>query len=72
MTDLYSKKYKFASIENAIKLLRPNCKFVLVNNEITKWDHDKDIPTDIEIDNMIKMIKDWEDKNPESISKVWI
>jgi hypothetical protein len=65
-------KYKHASVDNAIKLLRPGAKVDLYNNTFLYWEHEEDPPTEDEINNMIKMIQEWEDNNPELVDKVYV
>lgn len=64
--------YKIATFENAIKLLRPGCSFVLWGNSIKEWTHSEPPPTNEEIDVMIKRIEQWEDANPDLAEKVYV
>jgi len=64
--------YRLASYENAVKLLRPDCKFTWNGKDFSHWEHKDPPPTLEEIDNMLQMIKKWEDENPDKVGKVWI
>jgi len=64
--------YKHASFDNAIKLLRPGAKFTTEGSIFTRWQHNESPPNMEEIDNMIKMIQEWEDNNPELVDKVYV
>jgi hypothetical protein len=64
--------YRLASYENAIKLLRPDCKFTFNGVSFIEWNHEDPPPTMEEMEKMIQMIRDWEDENPDKVNKVWI
>jgi hypothetical protein len=64
--------YKHASFDNAIKLLRPGAKFTIAGTVFTRWEHQSSPPSIEEIDDMIKIVQEWEDSNPDLVDKVYI
>lgn len=60
---LNSGLYKYASFENAVKLLRPGCKFTINNLQFTEWKHKDPPPSIEEIYEMIDKIKKFEIEN---------
>lgn len=64
--------YKLANLSNAVELLRPGSKYCLSGWDFIEWEHEQDPPTKNEINDMIKMLQEWEDNNPELVDKVYV
>jgi hypothetical protein len=61
------KIYQLYGIETAMQLLRPNARWEISNNVITKWEDYREQPTREEIQATMEKIKEFED----SIPTVW-
>lgn len=59
--------YQLYGIETAMQLLRPNARWEISNNVITKWEDYREKPTWEEIQETMDKIKAFED----SIPTVW-
>jgi hypothetical protein len=55
-------QYRFAAIDVAMQILRPNATFELYGDKIAKWDDPRPQPTSEEILGMIEAIKKFEDQ----------
>ena len=61
------KIYQLYGIETAMQLLRPNARWEVRDNEITKWEDYREQPTWDEVQDMMEKLRVFE----ESIPTVW-
>ena len=63
-----NKIYSLYGIDTAIKLLRPNARWEIINNKFSLWDDPRPCPTWEEIMDTMDKIKKFED----SINTIWL
>lgn len=62
-------QYRFAAIDVAMQILRPNATFEMYGNRIARWADPRPQPTQEELDGMINAIKKFEDQKIMYITK---
>lgn len=63
-----NKIYRFYGIDVAMQMLRPNAKWEIYNNVITRWDDPRPCPSMDEVYWVMEKIKEFE----ESIPTIWL
>lgn len=59
-----SKIYRFVGIDMAMQLLRPDAKWEISNGVFTRWDDPRPCPSMDEINYVMELVRDLEDKIP--------